>query len=56
MRILAQSNKGIGLHYTSTEAINSCYIISGKLQDDKELNNISHLAGLMPETVISDSL
>lgn len=55
MRILASSSTGISTHLVVEEGLHSCYIIGGKLTQDSELNNIHHLANLMPPSVTKDT-
>ena len=55
MRGLAQSSTGTGRHNILQEALQSVQIISGKIKEDFELNNIHHLAGILPPTVASDT-
>ena len=51
MRILAQSDKNVFMHNTAQESLNSCYIVSGMIKKDNELNNVHHMVGLLPPTV-----
>lgn len=55
MRIMATSEKGVSPKNTTEEALQASYIVSGKIQADSELNNIHHLAGLLPPTVGQDT-
>ena len=55
MRILGSSTAGINTHLVVDEGLHSCYIIGGKLTQDSELNNIHHLASLMPPSVAKDT-
>ena len=51
MRILAQSEKNVTIHNIAPEALNSCYIVSGMIKKDSELNNVHHMVGILPPTV-----
>ena len=55
MRIMASGTLGVNLKNTLEELLPASYIVSGKIEADSELNNIHHLAGLLPPTVKPDT-